>query len=124
MLISNAWAQAAVPMGAGASVAGTVIQLVGILLVFYLLLIRPQQKKMKQHELELKSIVAGDEILTGGGLYAKVTKVDGDDITAEIAKGIEVKMYRFTIREKLSKEPLQKSQDVAVKKKAKSKSKK
>lgn len=121
MLISDAWAQAAAPMGASASATGVIIQLVGILLVFYLLLIRPQQKKMKQHETELKSIVTGDEILTGGGLYAKVTKVDGDDITAEIAKGVEVKMYRFTIREKLSKEPVQ---NVTATKKAKSKNKK
>lgn len=102
MLISDAWAQASAPISAGASVVGTVIQLVGILLVFYLLLIRPQQKKMKQHEAELKAIKTGDEIVTGGGLYAKVKKIEGDDITAEIAKGVEVKMYRYTIREVLA----------------------
>lgn len=104
MFISDAWAQAAAPVSAGASVIGTVIQLAGILLVFYLLLIRPQQKKMKEHEANLKAIKTGDEIVTGGGLYAKVTKIDGDDITAEIAKGVEVKMYRFTIREALAKD--------------------
>lgn len=102
MLISDAWAQASAPISTGASVAGTIIQLVGILLVFYLLLIRPQQKKMKQHEAELKAIKTGDEIVTGGGLYAKVKKIEGDDITAEIAKGVEVKMYRYTIREVLA----------------------
>lgn len=117
MFISDALAQGAAPAGAGASVAGTVIQLVAILLVFYLLLIRPQQKKMKQHEANLKAIKTGDEIVTGGGLYAKVTKVEGDDITAEIAKGVEVKMYRYTIREALVKEP-------AVSKKSQKKNKK
>lgn len=102
MFISNAWAEAAAPAGTGASVVGTVIQLVGILLIFYLLLIRPQQKKMKQHEAQLKAIKVGDEILTGGGLYAKVTKIDGDNISAEISKGLEVKMYRYTIRDVLN----------------------
>lgn len=104
MFISDAWAQGAAPISAGASVAGTIIQLVGILLVFYLLLIRPQQKRMKQHEANLKSAKVGDEIITGGGLYGKVTKIDGDDVTAEIAKGVEVKMYRYTIREVLTKD--------------------
>lgn len=102
MFISDAWAQAAGTASAGASVTGTVLQLVLILLVFYLLLIRPQQKKIKQHEAELNAMKVGDEIVTGGGLYAKVTKIEKDDITAEIAKGVEVKMYRYTIREVLS----------------------
>lgn len=104
MFISEAWAQAAAPVSTGSSVAGTVIQLVLILLVFYLLLIRPQQKKMKQHEAELKAIKVGDEIVTGGGVYAKVRKIEGDDITAEVAKGVEVKMYRYMIREVLKPE--------------------
>ena len=85
-----------------------------ILLVFYLLLIRPQQKKMKQHEAELKAIKVGDEIVTGGGIYAKVRKIDGDDITAEIAKGVEVKMYRYMIREVLKPETA--NENKAVKK--------
>ena len=104
MFINNAWAQSTVP-AAGTSVTGTVIQLVLILLVFYFLLIRPQQKKMKEHEAELKAIKVGDEILTGGGLYAKVTKIKDDDITAEISKGVEVKLYRYTIREVISPKP-------------------
>lgn len=104
MFVSNAWAQAAAaaPAASGASATGIIIQLVGIVVIFYLLLIRPQQKKMKQHEAQLKAIKVGDEILTGGGLYATVKKIDGDDITAEIAKGLEVKMYRFTIRDVLT----------------------
>lgn len=104
MFISNAWAQAAAPVSAGASATGMIIQLVGILLVFYLLLIRPQQKKMKQHEDTLKAIKVGDQVVTGGGVYAKVTKIDDDDITAEIAKGVEVQMYRYTIREVVVKD--------------------
>ena len=50
MLISNAWAQAATSGASGASLTGTIIQMLAIVLVFYLLLIRPQQKRMKKHE--------------------------------------------------------------------------
>lgn len=119
MFISDAWAQAAAPVSAGASAAGTIIQIVGILLVFYLILIRPQSKKMKLHEEKLKKIEVGDEIVTGGGLYAKVTKIENDDITAEIAKGVEVKMYRYTIREALTGHEVVKSKPKAKKTKAK-----
>lgn len=115
MLINEAWAQATTSVSTGSSVAGTVIQLVLILLVFYLLLIRPQQKKMKQHEAALKAIKVGDEIITGGGIYAKVKKIEDDNITAEIAKGVEVKMYRYMIREVLKPETA--NENKAVKKK-------
>jgi len=102
MLISQAWAQSAgTTVAAGSSTLGVVIQMVAILLVFYLLLIRPQQKKMKQHENELKALKPGDEIITGGGLYAVVKKIEDNEVTAEIAKGVEVKIFLYTIREVL-----------------------
>ncbi len=101
MFISNAFAQTAASAGAGSSLAANVIQILLIFLVFYLLLIRPQQKKMKQHEEELKAIKVGDEVITAGGLYAFVRGVNGDDLTLEISKGVEVKAHRFTIREVL-----------------------
>lgn len=101
MFISDAFASEAVTASAGASVAANLIQILLIFLVFYLLLIRPQQKKMKQHEAELQAIKTGDKVLTAGGLYAVVKAIDGDDITLEISKGIEVKAHRWTIREVL-----------------------
>ena len=103
MFISNAWAQANVP-ATGASPLGIVIQLVFIMLVFYFLLIRPQQKKIKQHEASLNAMKKGDEIITGGGMFAKVTNINEDEISVEIAKGVEVKVHKFTIREVLGKE--------------------
>ncbi len=99
MLISNAWAQAAASGASGASLTGTVIQMLAIVLVFYLLLIRPQQKRMKKHEAELKAIKVGDKILTGGGLYATVTACNDDNLLAEIAPGVEVTLHRYTVRE-------------------------
>lgn len=102
MFIGNALAQSTEAVTPGASVAGTLIQLLLIFVVFYLLLIRPQQKKMKQHEDALKAIKIGDEVITGGGLYATVKSLKEDDLTLEIAKGVEVKAHRYTIREVLT----------------------
>lgn len=104
MFISDAFAQTAETAGVSGSIAGTLIQIFGIFIVFYLLLIRPQQKKMKQHEAELLAIQKGDKIITGGGIYAKVIKIDGDDITVEISKDVEIKVHRYTIREVLHDE--------------------
>ena len=56
--------------------AGFLIQLVLVFAIFYFLLIRPQQKKMKEHEDMLNAIKPKDEIITGGGIYAKVVKAD------------------------------------------------
>lgn len=102
MFISDAWAQANAPVSAGASTLGTVIQLVCIMLLFYFLLIRPQQKKIKQHEALLSTIKKGDTIITGGGIYGKVATIDGDKISVEVAKGVEIVVHRYTIREVLS----------------------
>lgn len=82
--------------------AGFLIQLVLVFAIFYFLLIRPQQKKMKEHENMLNAIKPKDEIITGGGIYAKVTKADNDVLTAEIAKGVEIKISRSSVREVVS----------------------
>lgn len=108
MFISNAFAQGAPAVSGGASVAANLIQILLIFLVFYLLLIRPQQKKMKQHEADLKAIKIGDEVLTGGGLYAVVKSINEDDLTLEISKGVEVKAHRYTIREVLAPKKIEK----------------
>ncbi len=86
---------------AGTSVAANIIQILLIFLVFYLLLIRPQQKKMKQHEAELTAIKAGDKVITGGGLYATVKECRDDELTLELSEGLTVKANRWTIREVL-----------------------
>jgi len=99
MLISDAFAQDVATASAGASVAANLIQILLIFLVFYWLLIRPQQKKMKQHEMEIKALKVGDKVLTAGGIYAVVNGVKDDDLTLEIAKGVEVTAHRYTIRE-------------------------
>ena len=77
-----------------------------IFMIFYFLLIRPQQRRQKQHEELLKSIEKGDHVITTGGLHGKVTGVTDDTLTIEIAavKGdrVRVKVARSKIESKQS----------------------
>ena len=102
MFISDAFAQSAGALPAQGSMAGTLIQLGLIFLIFYILLIRPQQKKIRQHEAMLSAIKKGDEVVTGGGIYGKVTDAsDPFDLVVEIADGVKIKVVRATVRELL-----------------------
>jgi preprotein translocase subunit YajC len=96
MLISTAYAQGAGGGGAGGLEA--FLPLILIFVVFYFLLIRPQQKKMKQHKAMLAAIKRGDQIVTGGGVYGKVHKV-GDDgvLQVDIADGVRVRVAQDTV---------------------------
>jgi preprotein translocase subunit YajC len=68
-----------------------------IMVVFYFLMIRPQQKRQKEHEAMLGAIQRGDEVVTTGGLMGKVTGVTDDALTIEIAQNIKVKVLRTGI---------------------------
>lgn len=65
--------------------------------VFYFLLIRPQQKRMKEHKQMVEGVKRGDEIITQGGLIGKVSKVADDELTVKLADGVEVRVVRTTI---------------------------
>lgn len=101
----------------GQDIMATVIQLGLIFVIFYLLLIRPQQNKMKQHNEMLLAIKVGDNIVTGGGIYGKVTKVDGSYINVEIANGVEIVVNRLTIRDVVLEEPKKSKSPAKVEKK-------
>ena len=102
MLISPAFAQVA--DGGGGSGLEALLPLVLIFVVFYFLLIRPQQKKVKQHKEMLSAIRRGDKVVTGGGIMGIVTKVNDDnEVTVEITKDIKVRVRRHLIHEVLSK---------------------
>ena len=104
MFISPAYAQAAGDASVGGGIEA-ILPLVLIFVVFYFLLIRPQQKKMKEHKTALSGIRRGDRIVTGGGIIASVTKVSETDneLTVEIAKDIKVKVMRDTVAHVLNK---------------------
>jgi preprotein translocase subunit YajC len=102
MFISPAFAQEAV--GSGPSTLTSLLPLVLIFVVFYLLLIRPQQKKMKDHRNMVAALRRGDRVVTGGGLFGTVSKVISDgELQVEIAEGVKVRVVRGTVSEVLSK---------------------
>ena len=106
MFISSAWAQQAGGLGLPGVPEGVAqfVPLILIFAVFYFLLIRPQQKKMKAHREMLSQVVRGDRVVTNGGLIGTVTKVLNDtEIQVEIADGVRVHVMRGMISNIISK---------------------
>lgn len=102
LLISDALAQTAASQPP--SIATQVLPLILVLAVFYFIVIRPQQKRFKEHQELISSLKRGDKVVTGGGIMGKITKVDDDEhITVEIASGVEVKVVRSTVTSAVSK---------------------
>ena len=102
MLATPAYAQAA---GGAAGALTSFVPLILIFAIMYFLLIRPQQKKVKQHQAMVASLRRGDQVVTAGGLVGKVTRVkEGDnEIEVEIAPEVKVRVVRGTV----SQVPLQ-----------------
>ncbi len=82
--------------GAGSTGQGLIgfIPIVGMVLIFWFLIIRPQMKQQKAHKAKVSAVKRGDQIVTSGGIMGKVTKVDDDYIEAEIAQGVKVKVVK------------------------------
>ena len=80
------------------------IPIILIFVIMYFLLIRPQQKKIKEHKNMVDNLRRGDQVLTQGGILGKITKVkDGEEIEVELAKDVKVSVIRSTIVNVLSK---------------------
>jgi preprotein translocase subunit YajC len=92
--IQDAWAQGAAP---AADPWLSMLPLVIIFVVFYFLLIRPQQKLRKEHKDLVAKLAVGDEVVTAGGVLGKVTDVGDSFIRVEIADGVQIKVQRHTI---------------------------
>jgi len=83
---------------------GQFIPLILIFAIMYFLLIRPQQKKLKEHKAMVAALRRGDQVITQGGLIGKVSKVkDESEIEVELAEGIKVRVVRHTIAQVVSK---------------------
>ena len=104
MFVTPAFAQTA---GAGGAMGGLgqFVPLILIFAIFYLFLIRPQQKRAKEHKAMLNTLRRGDAVITQGGIFAKVTRVkeDSDELELEIAEGVKVRVVRSTIATVVSK---------------------
>jgi preprotein translocase subunit YajC len=97
LFITPAYAQAAGSPGAGDFIS-MILPLVLIMGVFYFLLIRPQQRKMKEHQEMLKKVGKGDTIITSGGLIGKVVKVvDDSELHVEVGENVKVRILRTGI---------------------------
>jgi preprotein translocase subunit YajC len=80
------------------------VPLVLIFVIMYLLLIRPQQKKVKEHKAMVEALRRGDQVVTQGGLIGKVARVkDENEVEVELAEGVKVRVVRSTIAQVLSK---------------------
>ncbi len=98
MFASPAFAQTASAAAGGTS--STIFffgQFILIGLIFWFLMIRPQQQRAKAHRAMIAAVKKGDTVLTAGGIVGKVTKVDGDTVEVEIATGVKVKVVVATL---------------------------
>ena len=89
-------AAAAAPSGT----AGFIVQLLPLLfifVIFYFLLIRPQQRRMKEHQAMITAVKKGDQVVTAGGVFGKVTKVGDGEVEVEIAQGVKVRIVTSTL---------------------------
>ncbi len=87
-----------------ANAIGQFLPLILIFAIMYFLLIRPQQKKMKEHQKMVQDLRRGDQVVTQGGLIGKVSKVkDDNEVEVELAEGVKVRVVRSTIAQVLSK---------------------
>ena len=102
MPISPAFAQEAGGAAPGFDLI-SLLPLVLIFVVFYFLLIRPQQKKMKLHREMISALKRGDKVLTAGGIIGNIVKVEDGELLVEIAKDVRVRVARGTVSDVLSK---------------------
>ena len=75
----------------------TFLPWVAIFGIFYVLMIRPQQRRVKQHQASIAAVKKGDEVITGGGIRGRVTKVSDDEAEVEIAQGVKIRVVKSTI---------------------------
>lgn len=102
LFIASAWAQSADPVsppgGSGTSILMNFVPLILIFGVFYVLIIRPQQKKLDEQTKMIKALRRGDRVVTAGGIFGKISRLEGDDIVIlEIADNVNIKVLRSQI---------------------------
>jgi preprotein translocase subunit YajC len=105
MFITEAYAQAAGGSAPGAlDMFGMIVPLMAIMGVFYFLMIRPQQRKLKEHQEMLSKVVKGDTVVTNGGLIGKVVRVvDDGELLIEVGENVKVRQARSALSDVRSK---------------------
>jgi preprotein translocase subunit YajC len=103
VFISNAYAQTAGAAAGGMSSLTQMLPLVLMFVVLYFIMIRPQMKKQKEHKAMIDALGKGDEVVTGGGLLGRITKVDEQYVSVEIAGNVVVQLQRSAVVQVLPK---------------------
>ncbi len=105
MFVSAAYAQTAGGAGGLAGGLGGILPIILIFGIMYFLMIRPQQKKMKEHKAMVAALRRGDQVLTQGGIIGKVTKVkeDANEVEVEISDGVKIRVMQHTIASVMNK---------------------
>ena len=88
------------PSGQSGGAAGVLVGILpwlAIFVIFYMLMIRPQQRRVKEHQAAIAAIKKGDDVITGGGIRGRVTKVSDDEAEVEIASGVRVRVVKSTL---------------------------
>lgn len=96
MFVTPAYAQAAAAPSGAAGLA-SFVPLILVFVIMYFLMIRPQQKKMKEHRSMVEALKKGDEVVTQGGIIGKVTAVKEGEVEVEIAPGVKTRVVRGSI---------------------------
>jgi preprotein translocase subunit YajC len=119
MFITDAYAQAASGMAQGQGMLGSFLPILLIIPVFYFLLIRPQQKKAKEHKALISAVKRGDRVVTTGGILGVVTKViDNGEVQLEIAEGVRIRILRGSISDVVNRSEPARAQDNTADKKS------
>ena len=100
-LITDAWAQAA--PGAGGGQFQFALLMAAFIALFYFMLIRPQQRRAKEHQTLVSKLASGDEVVTSGGLLGRITDVGDTFVTLEVAEGVRVKVQKAKIAQLMPK---------------------
>jgi preprotein translocase subunit YajC len=94
----------AAPAGQAGGAGAAFIQffpLVLIFVIFYFLVMRPQSQRVKQHQAQIAAVKKGDDVVTGGGIRGRVTKITEDEAEVEIAQGVRIRVVKSTISQVL-----------------------
>ena len=100
--MKEAFAQTAAPAQQGMDWIG-LMPLVLLFVLLYFLMIRPQMKRAKEHKVMTEALQKGDEVITGGGVLGKITRVGGNYVTLEVAENVEIQVQKAAIQTLLPK---------------------